>query len=125
MRATHTADLNLDHIPLDLPPSTKHSSVFQELQHKALISIAQFCDAGYEAIFDEFAAYLAVKGSQTRTRIGTRNNSTDLWTMDTNKKTSNLIVKHANNAYTQKTLKDLVTYLHQAAFSPVPSPPHG
>ena len=61
MKATHTADLNLDHIPLDLPPSTKHSSVFKELQHKALIWIAQFYDAGYEAIFDELAAYLEKK----------------------------------------------------------------
>ena len=46
IKASHTADLDLNDLPIDLPPSAKHASVFKKLQHAALISIAQFCDVG-------------------------------------------------------------------------------
>jgi len=122
MQATHTADLDLDHLPIILPQSAKAASVFPQLKHQALISLGQFCDSGYNCLLTEAAVYL-LKGS-TITKIGTRDFFTKLWSMD--KKDNHDPALHplplqANNAYTQKTLRDLVVYLHQAAFSPVPS----
>ena len=58
--------------------------------------------------------------SSDHVHIGTRNRSKNLWTMNLQDNCS-LKVNYTNNAYTHKILTNLVTYLHQAAFSPVPS----
>lgn len=122
MQATHTADLNLDHFPITLSSSAKTSSVFPQLKHKALISLGQFCDSGFDCKLTATAVYL-LKGT-TQTKIGTRDSFTKLWSMDkadTYDPALAPLPLQANNAYTQKSLRDLVVYLHQAAFSPVPS----
>ena len=122
MQATHTADINLDHIPVTLHQSAKSASVFPQLTHKALISLGQFCDAGYECLLTDAAVYLIQNNKKTK--IGTRDLFTKLWSLDkpdNHDPTLTPLQTQANNAYTQKTLRDLVIYLHQAAFSPVTS----
>ena len=122
MQATHTANLDVQHLPIDMPAAATHASVFPQLQHKALVSLGQFCDSGYDVKLTPAAVFL-IKDN-TETKIGTRDDFTRLWAMD-KPNTSQPPVSHfpllINNAYTQKTLRELVTYLHQAAFSPVPS----
>ena len=122
MQATHTANIDLDHIPVTLNQFAKSASVFPQLTHKALISLGQFCDAGYACLLTDAAVYL-VKHNK-KTKIGTRDISTKLWSLDKpniHDPAPAPLLPQANNAYTQKTLRDLVIYLHQAAFSPVPS----
>ena len=80
MQASHTADLDVDHFPITLPPTAKLASVFPQLRHKALISLGQFCDAGYDVRLTRTAVYLCHENVETR--IGTQNSTTRLWTMD-------------------------------------------
>ena len=47
MEATHTALLDMSHIPL----AARHCHLFPDMRNKALLSIAQFCNNGYRAIF--------------------------------------------------------------------------
>ena len=80
MQASHTADIDVDHLPISLPPAAKLASVFPHLRHKALISLGQFCDAGYDVRLTREAVYLCKDSIETK--IGTRNSATNLWTMD-------------------------------------------
>ena len=48
LKATHTAEINVDNLLITLPKHAKLASVFSQLQHQALISLRQFCDAGYD-----------------------------------------------------------------------------
>jgi len=47
MEATHTALKDIPHVPI----TARQCHIFPEMQSKALLSIAQFCDIGYHAIF--------------------------------------------------------------------------
>ena len=103
MQATHTYDLDLEHLLIDLPKSAKHASVLQHLKHQALVSLGQFCDSGYTCLLTESAVYLVKDNVETK--IGTRDFFTKLWAMDKKEnhdpKLSQLPLQ-ANNAYTQK-----------------------
>ena len=80
MKASHTSDLNIDHLPITLPKNAKLASVFPKLQHQALISLGQFCDAGYNIKITSRVTYLCK--DQVKTKIGTHDTKTKLWIMD-------------------------------------------
>ncbi len=47
IKATHTALLPLPHLPL----AARRAHIFPALRNRALLSIGQFCDSGFEALF--------------------------------------------------------------------------
>jgi hypothetical protein len=47
IQASHTALLPLPQLPL----AARHAHIFPALRNRALLSIGQFCDSGFEAIF--------------------------------------------------------------------------
>ena len=121
--ATHTGLLPV-YIPL--PPISnyaRHFSFFPGLTSKSLISIGQFFDDGYSAIFTAHTVCLVKDVSYAV--VGHHNRSNGLWyialTASTLPSHPPFPQAHVNSAYRMKTLKDLVIYLHRACFSPVVS----
>ena len=100
-----------------------HVSLLPGITSKALISIGQFFDDGYYAIFTAHTVRL-VK-DDTSTVVGHRNHFNILWDIDLTASTppSNptFLQAHVNSAYKMKTLMYLVLYLHHPCFIPVVS----
>ena len=75
MQATHTAKLDIPHLPQD----ARKAHIFPQLASGSLLSIGQLCDHGCSAYFDKSKLYILYNG-----RIiiqGTRNH-TRLWTIN-------------------------------------------
>ena len=118
MRSTHNALLPYP----QLSTSVRSAAVFPTLHNKALVSVGQFCDDGFKVIFTAEQVRLT---KDDLTIIGSRNKSDGLYyiklTPDavTNPVRSPSPNSAAFNVYTMQTKRDLVQYLHRAAFSPV------
>ena len=123
IQATHTGLLPADGLLPPLSTDALHVSLLPGITSKALISIGQFFDDGYYAIFTAHTVRL-VK-DDTSTVVGHRNHFNILWDIDLTASTppSNptFLQAHVNSAYKMKTLEDLVIYLHRACFIPVVS----
>jgi hypothetical protein len=124
MAATHTALLPDNGILPPLSVSARRAHVFPGITKNPLLSIGQFCDDGYQAIFTADNVQLA-KNGKTWT-IGRRNPHNGLWNVDlSNPNTSApptivpTTLLSAHSVYTMKTMRDLVHYLHRTCFSPV------
>ena len=125
MNATHTANLPTDSGLPPLSDDGRKAHVFPGMTSHPLLSIGQFCDDGYEAVFTADKVFLHKHGK--RYPVGTRNCTNKLWHIDL---TSIHLLSPAtdvlqpptctaNSAYTMTTLRDLVQYLHRACYSPV------
>ena len=127
MASTHSATLDLHHLHPDLPAQATTASVLPTLK-QPLLSLGQFCDAGFDVVLTSTEVLLA-KENKVRyanaKSIGQRNSTTGLWDIPLTPNahaptTTQLNNTHiANNAYTKQTKQQLVTWLHAAAFSPV------
>ena len=53
--SSHTATVNLDHIPLVFPPSVLRAIVFPALKQQSLLSLGQFCENGDKSIITKLA----------------------------------------------------------------------
>jgi hypothetical protein len=124
MRSTHKA---LPPFP-QLSASVRSAAVFPTLHNKALVSVGQFCDDGFKVIFTAEQVRLT---KDDLTILGSRYKSDGLYYIkltpdavtSTDASVSNLpapsLNSAASNVYTMQTKRDLVQYLHRAAFSPV------
>jgi len=130
MRSTHTALLPFPALSL----AARQSTVFPALGNRALLSIGQFCNDGFDVNFTSSD----VRISKLDTLISRKRDSCDgLYYIDlasTNAVRSRvprpiatpslptLSIESASlNAYAMTTKRDLILYLHRAAFSPVVS----
>jgi hypothetical protein len=130
MRSTHTALLPFPEMSL----AARQSTVFPALGNRALLSIGQFCDDGFDVNFTSSD----VRISKNDTLISGQRDSRDgLYYIDlastdavhsrvprpiSTPSLPTLSIKSAAlNAYAMTTKRDLILYLHRAAFSPVVS----
>jgi hypothetical protein len=131
IQSTHTALLPLPQLPL----AARHAHIFLALRNRALLSIGQFCDIGFEAIFT--ANHVTLRRNGIGELCGDHDHNSGLW----NIRLSNppmptplssafpatapthtmLVCEHANNVHEMRNQSDLVAYLHRACFSPTKS----
>lgn len=116
MQATHIEYLNLPSIP----KSTRKYHIFPQMKNKVLLSIGQFCDTGYEARFTKHKFYvqkdnkLALEGDRM-----IENGLLQIYTDKPTEVTSDP-VQQSNNVYDLQTREQIIKYLHQTAWSPIP-----
>ena len=77
IQATHTILLPSDNCLPALSTNARHVSLFPGLTSTALISIGQFCDEGYSAVFTTHTVRLVKDDASTV--VGHRNRSNGLW----------------------------------------------
>ena len=120
MTATHTALINIPH----LPAAVRKVHLFPELQNKSLLSLGQFCDNGYEIQLTQTAIHIKNTTDPSLSLTGSRAGPNSMWMINllppTNN-TTNRTIQQMNNVYEVNKQRDIVQYLHKAAFSPVPS----
>jgi hypothetical protein len=125
IQATHTCQI---YIP-DLPTKACEAHLFPDLAH-ALLSIGLLCDHVCTAIFDKQHVKISYKNAIILT--GYHDPETNLWKVPLQPTPAQTqpaqpawilpyTQHHANSAYHTSTQIDLVTYLHAACGSPVPS----
>ena len=115
MQSTHTALLTFPQLLL----AARRAHVFPALQNKALLSIGQFCDSNFTAVFCEGQVKLS---NEDTTITGQRDPSTGLYYIDLPEPppvAPQSLHPSACSAYKMKTKAELVQYLRQCAFSPV------
>jgi hypothetical protein len=122
--STHAALLDLP----TLPPAARQAHLFPDLSNSALLSISQFCDHGFEAPFD--SKTVCIMCNNTVILQGSRDSATGLWQPflqpSTLPHTTPLVQQvdnqpSANNVHELTVKQDIMTYLHSACFSLVPS----
>jgi hypothetical protein len=123
IQATHTSQINIP----NLPSKACEAHLFPNLAH-ALLSIGLLCDHGCTATFNKKHVKISYRNAIILT--GYRDPDTNLWkvplqpTVPTDPDSTWILPRaqhHANSAYHTSTQTDLVTYLHAACGSPVPS----
>jgi hypothetical protein len=127
MTASHIAELDLRHLPIQLNRRARATSVLPHLQ-KSLISLGQLCDNGCDYVLLDRHYASVIKDGNT-TGIGSRDTTTGMWVVDLEPSCTPkpLPIQHptyrhqANSAYEQKTKVQLIDFLHRACFSPTMS----
>ena len=120
MKATHTGLLPVQHLPLD----ARRAHIFPQLK-RPLVSIAQFCDSGFEVRFNNQT--VNVYDGNTVILTGTRNYTNGLWNINIGDHApprpfaSSAECPLALNVHEMTTHGDVIKYLHQACWSPVTS----
>jgi hypothetical protein len=123
IQSTHTCDLLLPQLPL---AATK-AHIIPGLATSSLLSVGQLVDANCSVKFDRTS--VEVLNNHKRILEGVRNERNGLWTVDLQDKnshsdkdettTTNLKPEQAHSVYKCTSKRDLVRFLHAAAFSPV------
>ena len=125
MVASHNALLDLKHLPVKLSPAARAATVHPSLSSKSLLSLGQLCDHGCDYVLLD-KSFVSVIQNGVVSVIGKRDIRTGLWFVDIedNPAATTLPTQHptyshqANSAYEQSSKKDLINFLHRAAFSP-------
>ena len=117
MTALHTALLDIPHLTLVL----WQANIFPLMQNKALLSLGQFCDNKYDVALTRITISINYHHDPAQYLYGHRDPTTGMWTIDISAKPHcPPITSHCNNVYELNKKRDIVTYLHKAAFNPVP-----
>ena len=119
LQATHRGLLPCANIPRE----ARIAHIFPTLQ-RPLVSIAQFCDHGFNVTFD--AAAVTVLQGKKPVLTGLRNHTNGLWNIDIGTpppRTMPQTTDHAqlNNVQEMSSIHDVVTYHHQTMWNPVVS----
>ena len=115
MQSIHTALLPFPQLPL----AARRTHVFPSLQNKALLSLCQFCNSNFTAVFYDGKVKLS---NDDTTITGQLDPSTGLYYIDLPEPppvAHQALHPFSCSAYKIKTKADLVQYLHRCAFSPV------
>lgn len=122
--STHTAELP---IPA-LPPAATQAHLFPNLAANALISVGVLCDNGCEALFSATKVFITLHGKIV---MEGQRQAPGLWYVDLDNPTpnetqaasinNNAATATANSIIDANTQRDLMQFLHAAAFSPVTS----
>ncbi len=125
MTASHNAQFDFSHLPIDLPAASRTATVHPTLQSKALLSLGQLCDHGCDHVLLD-KKYVSVIIDGVTSVIGQRDPGTGLWFVDMHPNRPGTALPkqhpsyrhHAHNAYALKTKTELIDFLHRASFSP-------
>ena len=123
MQASHTCDLDIEHLPVEVTAA----HIFPNMQNKCLISLGVFADNGYNIHLTETHIYITHLQDASKSLMGYRDAVSKMWTVDVTNKPNTTLPRvqanrlQANNVYEYRKKKDIITYLHKAAFSPVKS----
>ena len=120
MTATHTALINMPHLPV----AVRKVHLFPDLQNKSLLSLGQFCDNGYEIQLTQTSIHIKNTTDPSLSLTGSRAGPNSMWMINLlppTINTTNRTIQQMNNVYEVSKQRDIVQYLHKAAFSPVPS----
>ena len=115
-----------------MPLAARHAHLFPDISYRSLLSVGQFCDAGYRVLFDDTMVYVlndkgvALTGHRDPvsrlylTPLGpfSRPTASPVQAPRPSLSTQPGTTAYCCNAYAIQNAADLVTYLHQAAFSP-------
>ena len=115
MQFTRTVMLPIPHLPI----ATCQARVLPELQNKDLLSIGQFYDSKFTAVFHEYHVQL---NRDDITITGLRDPRTGMYYIDILQPppvSPPALHPFACSTYVMNTKADLVQYLHRCAFSPV------
>ena len=124
MQSSHTALIDAPHLPLVV----RKAHIFPTMKNKALLSLGKFHDNGYEVALAKSAIHIIHQHEASLSLHGTWEPSNGMWIVDIS--TNDLQPPYAspastapqvNNVYELNKKRDIVTYLHKVAFSPVPS----
>jgi hypothetical protein len=113
--STHTATLNMT----SLPHSARQAHIITGLAQKALLSVGQMCDSGCAVTFT--ATKFTVTNGATTILTGQRDKESGLWHFPLGNSISTQAAPehYVHNVYEQKSIKDIIIYLHACCFSPV------
>ena len=124
MQSSHTALIDAPHLPL----AVRQAHIFPSMRNKVLLSLGQFCDNGYDVALSQSDIHIIHHHDCSLSLHGTRDPSNGMWIVDISAaalRPSNpsptRTTPQVNNVYELNKKRDIVTYLHKAAFSPVPS----
>ena len=116
--SSHTALLAFLH----LPQAIHKAHVFPFMQNKALLSLVQFCDKECDVVLTKNTIAINHHHGPALSLQGHRNQTTGMRTIDISHTSSQAsTTSQSNNVYELHKKRDIITYLHKAAFSPVPS----
>ena len=107
-----------------LPIIARKATIFPNLTYRSLLSVGQFCDAGYTVTFDTTTVTMSHPSAPTI--IGIRDAPSKMYFVDL----TNMTEPHPQrcpistpntikNVHDMRTKVDLATWLHLCAFSPV------
>ena len=116
MTSSHTALLAFPR----LPELVRKAHIFLSMRNKALLSLGQFCENEYDVLLTKITISINHHHSPALSLQGHRNKTTVMWTIDISISPTPTNVK-SSNVYKLNKKRDIVTYLHKAAVSPVPS----
>jgi hypothetical protein len=136
VKSSHTCDLILP----QLPETAKKAHVIPGLSTSSLLSVGQLVDADFSVTFDKTKVQILHK--KAKILEGQRNLINGLWTLDLQGNTPHPLLNRsvpettgtqrgggalkttknceAHSVYECSNKRDLVRFLHAAAFSPVP-----
>ena len=125
MRATNACNIAVDH----LQPAVTRDTFFLGIKNKALLSLGQLCNNGCEIHMTPTNIYIYIYNNTDATLSlkGNRDASTKMWTINSDNQPNQTQTRvqntrlQANNFYEYNKKKDIFTYLHKAAYSPVKS----
>ena len=123
MKSTHIANLNINHLPITLPKTLNSHLSSPNSNTKPSFLSGNFATPTMTSNSSHRRPTSAkIKSKRKLVHV---THTKKVWILDIPHSPKNdsipQVSLQANNAYTQKILRDLVSYLHQAAFSPVPS----
>ena len=114
--SSHVTNLSIPKVPTD----ATRAHILPSLQHQSLLSVGQLCDHGCIVTFSKRHAEVRNENN-TIVLTGTRR-PPGLWEAHLPTSSTNLSTcPTANSVVNTSTKTDLITFLHAAAFSPVPS----
>ena len=94
------------------------------MKNKALLVLGQFCDNEYDVKLTASAINITHHYDTSMSLNGSQDLSNGMWTISIAPQAlpqEQIPTPVANNVYELNKKRDIVTYLHKAAFSPVPS----
>jgi hypothetical protein len=103
----------------ELPPEATKTKIFQHMNTGALLSLGQLCDAKCEVYMNKKECNIYYK--KKKILQGKRDTKTGMWLIHNYDTTVQpQFTPQLNSAYSIRVKKDLVQYLHAAAFCPAP-----
>jgi hypothetical protein len=116
MESSHTAELDIPE--LNVAASKAH--VLPGMANHSLLSVGQLCDEGYIVTFKQ-AAVTICNSQKSPILSGPRDLDTGLWCISLKRDNTHIPEPISNNVYELRNTGALVTYLHNALFSPTKS----
>ena len=101
MQASHTCDLDIDHLPVEVTGA----HLFQNMQNKCLLSLGVFADNGYEIHLTKTNINITYLQDASKSLLGYRDDISKMWTVDISNKPNKILPRvqstrlQANNVY--------------------------